>query len=64
MLKGDGGMEQLRALEGEARARGVPAASIRDAGRTEVAPGTTTVLAVGPAPKADVDAITGHLKLL
>ena len=64
VLKGDGGMEQLRALEGEARARGVPAASIRDAGRTEVAPGTTTVLAVGPAPKGEVDAITGHLKLL
>ena len=35
-----------------------------DAGRTQIAPGSRTVLAVGPAPKSLVDKITGHLRLL
>ena len=30
----------------------------------QVEPGTTTVLAVGPAEAKDLDAITGHLKTL
>ncbi|XP_053672488.1 probable peptidyl-tRNA hydrolase 2 [Anopheles nili] len=37
---------------------------IRDAGRTQIEPNTKTVLAIGPAPIAAVDAVTGHLKLL
>lgn len=35
-----------------------------DAGRTEVAPHTHTVLAIGPAKISQINAITGHLKLL
>lgn len=35
-----------------------------DAGRTQIAAGSRTVLAIGPAPKTLVDQITGHLKLL
>ena len=37
---------------------------VRDAGHTQVEPGTTTVLAVGPATEDELDAITGHLRLL
>lgn len=37
---------------------------IRDAGRTQIAAGSATVLAIGPALVAEIDAITGHLKLL
>ncbi|CAO1433916.1 unnamed protein product [Diamesa hyperborea] len=37
---------------------------IRDAGRTQIAAGSATVLAIGPALVADIDEITGHLKLL
>lgn len=48
----------------EAMKKEVPVVSIRDAGRTQVPSGSLTVVAVGPARLADVDKITGHLKLL
>lgn len=35
-----------------------------DAGRTQIAAGSKTVLAIGPAPKSQIDAVTGHLRLL
>lgn len=54
----------LEALEATAAAVGVPSARVRDAGRTQVAPGTATVLAVGPALEKAVDVVTGSLKLL
>lgn len=37
---------------------------IRDAGRTQIAAGSKTVAAVGPAPLSRVDQITGKLRLL
>eukprot|EP01108_Squamamoeba_japonica_P006298 TRINITY_DN5070_c0_g1_i1.p2 TRINITY_DN5070_c0_g1~~TRINITY_DN5070_c0_g1_i1.p2 ORF type:complete len:194 (+),score=85.49 TRINITY_DN5070_c0_g1_i1:43-582(+) len=37
---------------------------VQDAGRTQIEAGSLTVLAIGPAPIAAVDAITRHLKLL
>ncbi|KAF8281103.1 putative peptidyl-tRNA hydrolase [Trypanosoma cruzi] len=48
----------------EAKQEGLPHALIRDAGRTQIAPGSKTVLAVGPAPIKLVDRVTGHFKLL
>mmetsp|Transcript_34447 Transcript_34447/g.97141 ORF Transcript_34447/g.97141 Transcript_34447/m.97141 type:complete len:186 (+) Transcript_34447:161-718(+) len=56
--------EQLLALEAEAKRRGVPHYLVADAGRTQIAAGSITVLGLGPAPIADLDEITGHLKLL
>ena len=41
-----------------------PCPTTAAAGRTQVAPGSRTVLAIGPAPKSAIDAVTGHLKLL
>ena len=56
--------EQLLALRDHATSLKIPFSLIRDAGRTQIAPGSKTVLGVGPAPEYVVDKITGHLKLL
>lgn len=46
-----------------ARARGIVACLVHDAGHTQVAAGSATVLGIGPAPAELVDKVTGHLKL-
>lgn len=58
------GEDELKKLRAAARAQGVTAEVIADAGRTQIEAGSLTVLGVGPAPKSLVDKITGHLKLL
>ncbi|KAI0181915.1 PTH2-domain-containing protein [Hypoxylon sp. FL1284] len=55
---------ELLELMGHARGLGVAAEVIQDAGRTQIDPGSLTVLGVGPAPKSLVDKVTGGLKLL
>ncbi|CZT22752.1 related to mitochondrial peptidyl-tRNA hydrolase Pth2 [Ramularia collo-cygni] len=51
-------------LQAQAVSLGVCAQVIHDAGRTQIASGSATVLGIGPAPKSVIDQITGHLKLL
>lgn len=58
------GDAELRELERASRAHGLPTHVVRDAGRTQVAAGSRTVLAVGPAARSAVDAVTGRLSLL
>lgn len=57
-------LDEIRALLARARGLGLTAEVIQDAGRTQIDPGSLTVLGVGPAPKSVVDKVTGHLKLL
>jgi PTH2 family peptidyl-tRNA hydrolase len=57
-------LDDLRRLEEEARENGLPVATVEDRGLTQVPPGTTTCLAIGPAPANKVDSITSKLKLL
>ena len=54
---------QLDELAARAAAAGLRSYIVHDAGRTEVASGSQTVLAIGPAKISLVNAITGHLKL-
>ncbi|XP_051971619.1 peptidyl-tRNA hydrolase 2, mitochondrial-like isoform X2 [Xyrauchen texanus] len=46
-----------------AKVVGLPVSLIQDAGRTQIAPGSQTVLGVGPGPADLIDKVTGHLKL-
>lgn len=54
-------MEELRR---RANQKSIPTVWVEDAGLTEVAPGTRTCLAIGPAPSGVIDPITGDLPLL
>jgi len=47
-----------------AKSSGLNAAMIKDAGKTELKPGTKTAVAIGPAKESEVDSITGDLKLI
>ncbi|MCJ1389610.1 hypothetical protein MMC18_002467 [Xylographa bjoerkii] len=56
--------EELLTLQAQALSLGLCARVIHDAGRTQIASGSVTVLGIGPGPKGVVDAVTGGLKLL
>lgn len=56
-------LETLHELKEIASEQGLPTALISDAGRTQLSPGTVTVLGIGPAPDDAVDSVTGHLPL-
>ncbi|MFW9918669.1 MAG: peptidyl-tRNA hydrolase Pth2 [Candidatus Thorarchaeota archaeon] len=56
--------EELLQLMREAIAHRLPYSLIRDAGMTELPPGTMTVIGIGPAKSDDVDKVTANLKLL
>jgi len=58
------GERELVELFQKAKDKGLPAALIEDAGRTEIPAGTKTCVGIGPAPEKEIDTITGHLKLL
>jgi PTH2 family peptidyl-tRNA hydrolase len=43
---------------------GIPLYLVEDAGRTQIAAGSRTVLGLGPAPVRVFDGVTSHLKLM
>ncbi|KAF5858163.1 Gluconate transport-inducing protein [Aspergillus alliaceus] len=55
--------EEMETLQAQAISLGLCARVITDAGRTQIASGSRTVLGV-LGPKSVVDGVTGHLKLL
>lgn len=70
--RGDGQMKVVLKVDGEravheladrGRRAGLPVAVIRDAGRTQLDPGTVTAIGIGPADDDEVDRITGELSL-
>ncbi len=62
VLRGDS-ESQLFALADKADKEGIPYAIARDAGHTQLEPGTVSALAVGPASDDLVDRVTGDLPL-
>ncbi|OBT94119.1 hypothetical protein VE01_07048 [Pseudogymnoascus verrucosus] len=60
-INSEAGIEELAA---KAKAAGLVAEVVCDAGRTQIAAGSMTVLGVGPGKRSLVDQVTGGLKLL
>ena len=58
------GIKQLQEVKRHAIDLNLPWSEISDAGHTQLAPGTTTCISIGPAPENLIDKITGDLKLL
>lgn len=54
-------MEQIAVI---ARAKGIPTYLVEDAGRTQIAAGSRTVLGLGPAPLSVFEGVSDHLKLM
>lgn len=54
---------ELLELATMARNLGLITSLVCDAGRTQIAPGSKTVLGIGPGPVKTVDRVSGHLKL-
>lgn len=64
VLKTEGGQEDLIDLQGNAKRMGLATFLVKDAGKTQLEPGTVTALGIGPNEDGDIDRIVGHLKLL
>jgi len=57
-------LEKLTCHYEKAKNLGVNCCTIKDAGRTQVEPGTLTFCAIGPGKVSVIDNITGSLSLL
>ncbi|RLV91875.1 Peptidyl-tRNA hydrolase 2 [Spathaspora sp. JA1] len=55
--------DEMDMLYAQAISLGINAYIVHDAGRTQIAAGSATVLGLGPAPKSVIDQITSELKL-
>lgn len=56
--------DELKRLHFQCEKASISSYMIRDAGLTQLEPGTTTALGIGPVESSKVDKITGDLKLL
>ena len=58
------GIKELQEVKLHAIDLNLPWSEVTDAGYTQISPGTTTCISIGPAPENLIDKITGDLKLL
>ncbi|MFX1313775.1 MAG: peptidyl-tRNA hydrolase Pth2 [Promethearchaeota archaeon] len=57
-------MDQLKELILKLESQKIPYFIVNDAGLTQLAPGTTTAVGIGPLLSKEIDKVTGELKLL
>lgn len=58
------GPKELDEIKNHAIDLEIPWSEVTDAGHTQIAPGTTTCISLGPAPEDLINKVTGDLKLL
>jgi PTH2 family peptidyl-tRNA hydrolase len=56
--------EELMKFYRKVKKEGMPCFLVKDAGLTQLEPGTVTALGIGPVEEEKIDKITGKLKLL
>ena len=57
-------LKKLEEVKKVAMELDLPWSEVTDAGHTQISPGTTTCISLGPGPEEFIDKITGDLKLL
>ncbi|NIO22539.1 MAG: peptidyl-tRNA hydrolase [Candidatus Aenigmarchaeota archaeon] len=57
-------LKKLMELKERVKSERIPYAVIRDAGKTQIEPGTVTSLGIGPVEEDRIDRLTKELKLL
>ncbi|MHA1688181.1 MAG: peptidyl-tRNA hydrolase Pth2 [Promethearchaeota archaeon] len=57
-------LEMLQDIVKELEKQKIPYFLVKDAGLTQLTPGTITALGIGPHPSSELDKITGNLELL
>lgn len=60
----DSGKLKLEEVLQQAERNNLPAYLVKDAGLTELEPGTATAVGIGPAEEDKIDNITGNLQLI
>jgi len=56
--------DSLRKTLNYAKKAGLISYLVKDAGHTEIPPGTVTVVGIGPGPRSDIDKLTKHFSLV
>ena len=56
--------DEMELIAAKALERDMPMYLVEDAGRTQIAAGSRTVLGIGPAPAYVFEDVTSHLKLM
>jgi len=59
-----GSLEELQYIYRKAKKLKLAVSIVRDAGKTQLRPGTITCICIGPEKEEKIDKITKHLKLL
>jgi PTH2 family peptidyl-tRNA hydrolase len=57
-------LQELAEIKNNAEKIMLPVVTVQDMGLTQIQPGTTTCIAIGPAPSKIIDRVTNNLNLL